>query len=179
MKRKSKLYLIVVSTLALLSSYSVDVFATLEVNDPPKISQQNSTQSFKVPISKSTEQWSVTMGKAIYDQPNMAKSKPGVADMYSITIKNSGVTAYNVRLEAYRNEPNSQTKLQLFSHQIADRFNSGKDWLVHKNLPISVKAEELEIVVYWELEQDQDKTVQGKKVARTWKQSFVFNPNKE
>jgi hypothetical protein len=134
-------------------------------------------QLFDIPASKTSEQWSVTLGEPILDGPNMAP-KPNVADMYSITIKNNGEKAYNVRGEAYRNEPNSQTKLQLALHTLTPSWENGNEMTIHKNLPISVKANELEVVVYWESEEDQNNIVQGKKVARTWKQSFVFKPNK-
>jgi hypothetical protein len=133
-------------------------------------------QLFDVPASKNSEQWSVTLGQPILDGPNMAP-KPNVADMYSVTIKNNGEKAYNVRGEAYRNERNSQTKLKLTLHTLTPSWENGKELTIHKNLPISVNADELEVVVYWESAEDQTNIVQGKKVARTWKQSFIFKPN--
>jgi hypothetical protein len=99
--------------------------------------------------------------------------------MYSLTVKNNGEKAFNVKVEAYRNEPNSQTKLQLTSSQpAASSWENGKELTIHNNIPVSVKSDEVEIVVYWESEKDQGKIVQGKKLARTWKQSFVFKPKK-
>lgn len=174
MKRKSKLYLIAVSTLALLSSHSMDVSATTEVNDPPKISQQNSTQSFKVPVSKSTEQWSVTIGEAIYDHPNMSKPIQGVADMYSLLVKNKGNTVHHVTVDVYRNEPNSPTKFGLFSTQVRTSRNS-ETALLHKNFPVSVKANEIEVVVSWQDESTIAKDGRTKIDGRKYKQSFIFS----
>ncbi|QGQ97732.1 hypothetical protein EHS13_24015 [Paenibacillus psychroresistens] len=78
---------------------SVNVYAT------------DNNQLFHVPTSETSELWSVTLGEPILDRPNMAKPIPNVADVYSLTIKKKEEKAYNVRVEAYRSEPNSQTKL--------------------------------------------------------------------
>jgi hypothetical protein len=81
---------------------------------------------------------------------------------------------YNVRVQAYRDEPGSQTQLQLALSTNLQNWESGREFILHQNLPVSAKADDIEVIVYWETAEDQDKIIHGKKAARTWKQSFHF-----
>ncbi|SFS77790.1 hypothetical protein [Paenibacillus sp. BC26] len=131
--------------------------------------------TYAIPTSTS-EHWSVSLGKPILDEPNIAKPIPNVSNMYSLNIKNNGDKAYNVRVQVFRDEPDSQTQLQLFDTHSAMTgvWSNGEEYKLHKNLPVSVKANDIEIVLYWETEADQSKIVKENNAARTWKQSFHF-----
>ncbi|MFA4137159.1 MULTISPECIES: hypothetical protein [unclassified Brevibacillus] len=133
---------------------------------------------FKVPTSKSGNQWSVTIGQANLDgraiKPVLQKY-----DVYSLSIKNIGETVYNVRVEAYKALPDEQTKLRLFSVPVKSEFLNGEGMTVHQNFPIGLDAKELEINVYWEIKQDYGSKVNGINVTRTWKNSFSFKPDSQ
>ncbi|WP_410511883.1 hypothetical protein PaeBR_17760 [Paenibacillus sp. BR2-3] len=91
-----------------------------------------------------SDHWSVSLGKPIFNDTKMAKPIPNVSNMYSLIIKNNGDNAYNVRVQVFRDEPdNSQTQLQLVSmHSVIQggAWEVGKEYTLHNNLPVSVKA---------------------------------------
>ncbi|MGG1663304.1 hypothetical protein [Brevibacillus sp. NRS-1366] len=134
-------------------------------------------QLFKVPISKSGNQWSITIGQAELDNSSL-KPVAGKYDVYSLALKNTGEVVYNVRVEAYKTLPDEQTKLRLFSAPVKSEFLTGEGITVHQNFPIGLDAKELEINVYWEVKQDHGRSINGTNVARTWKQVFSFKPDK-
>ncbi|MDQ0878807.1 hypothetical protein QFZ77_007466 [Paenibacillus sp. V4I3] len=135
-------------------------------------------QKLKVPdpYIKSTEQWSVQIGNPILDEKDMAKPKSDIANMYSLVITNTGETLNNVIVEAYRNDPNSPTKYGLFSNPLGI-VEHGKVAFQHKNFPVSVKADQVEIVISWE---DSPTTKNGIKIqGRKYKQTFAFGVNRD
>ncbi|MFI8716053.1 hypothetical protein [Brevibacillus brevis] len=136
----------------------------------------HANQLFKVPTSKGGKQWSVTIGEANL-KDSVLKPIAGKYDVYSLALKNTGETVYNVRVEAYRGLPDAQTKLRLFSVPVKSELLTGEGMTVHQNFPISVDANELEINVYWEVQQDHGRSVNGINLARTWKQVFSFKPD--
>ncbi|CEH31167.1 Uncharacterized protein BN1090_A2_03637 [Aneurinibacillus migulanus] len=133
---------------------------------------------FKTPVTKNTEQWSIRIGEARLDAPDMIKSKPGVFDVYSLEIKNNGHTLHNVTVEVYRDEPNSLTKFGLFSNPIGT-IKQGQSILLHKNFPLSVKAKEVEVIVSWQDESKLARDGKTKLEGRKYKQSFIFKPNSQ
>ncbi|OAB31219.1 hypothetical protein PMSD_18670 [Paenibacillus macquariensis subsp. defensor] len=126
------------------------------------------------PYIKSTEQWSVQIDDPIFNEQGMAKPKPGIANTYSLLIKNTGETLHNVIIEGYRNDQGSPTKLGLFSTPIGSVY-SGKEAFSHKNLPVTVKSNYLEIVISW---QDNPVISKGQTIhGRKYKQTFAFRVN--
>ncbi|QHW33829.1 hypothetical protein GZH47_25550 [Paenibacillus rhizovicinus] len=122
-----------------------------------------------------SDHWSVSLDAPDSDNPNMSTPVPNKVNMYSLKLKNTGGQAYHVRVQAFRDEPGSHTQMQLAVNGIvAPVWESGRELTVHHNLPVLAKANDIEVVVYWETAEDQDKIVHGKKAARTWKQSFHF-----
>ncbi|UVI28182.1 hypothetical protein [Paenibacillus spongiae] len=133
-------------------------------------------QSRKIPdpYIKKTEQWSVQIDDPIFNKQGMAKPKPGIANMYSVVIKNTGETLHNVIIEGYRNDPESPTKFGLFSTAIG-KVASGVEAFSHSNLPVSIRANNIEIVISW---QDNPKAIKGQTIeGRKYKQTFTFAVN--
>ncbi|WP_258210202.1 hypothetical protein [Paenibacillus radicibacter] len=135
-------------------------------------------QTFKMldPYIKNTEQWFVQVGNPILDEEGMAKPNLDIAKMYSLVIRNTGETLNNVIVEAYRNEPNSPTKYGLFSKPLGI-VEHGKVAFQHKNFPVSVKSDQVDIVISWE---DSSTTKNGVKIqGRKYKQTFAFGVNRD
>jgi len=118
-----------------------------------------------LPKSQSSNQWSVQVGKAKQDKDSI-KPQNGVFDTYSFNVSNIGHDVDFVKVQAFRDEPNSKTKFALFSE------NNPTSVMIEKkgqefnfsNFPLSIKAKELEIVVTWK-EEGSD---------RELKESFLF-----
>ncbi|MFE4524497.1 hypothetical protein ACFRCQ_20675 [Cytobacillus firmus] len=132
-----------------------------------------SNQLFEVPIIKQSDQWNVELGEAKYGD-NMARPQKGVNEMYSLKIINIGKeNLKNVKIDFYRGDPNSMTKYGL--HTPSERqavFKKGMDFSF-SNLPISLKATELEVVISWQ--DDPSTHADGKVVkGREYKQTFTF-----
>ncbi|MGK5506720.1 hypothetical protein [Brevibacillus formosus] len=161
-----------------VTSFTIAVILLLGQNNLAIASNlvNHGNQLFKVPFSKSGNQWSISIGQAELDSSSL-KPVSGKYDVYSLALKNTGETVYNVRIEAYKTMPDEQTKLRLFSVPVKSEFHTGEGMTVHQNFPIGVDAKELEIDVYWEVKQDHGRSVNGLNVARTWKQVFSFKPN--
>lgn len=170
MKQTVKLCLIAISTLTLLTGFNVGVSATTKEISSPKI---QTNPSFKVPVSKNTEQWSVTMGEAIYNHSNLLKAQPGEFEMYSFLFKNNGTTFDNVTIDIYRNEPNSPTKFELLSHSFKMVKGVPNEYQIN-NLPVPIESTEIEVVISWNDKNTIDKDGETKLEDRKCKQSFVF-----
>jgi hypothetical protein len=132
-----------------------------------------SNQLFEVPIIKQSDQWKVELAEAKYGD-NMARPQKGVNEMYSLKIINIGKeNLKNVKIDFYRGDPNSMTKYGL--HTPSERqavFKKGMDFSF-SNLPISLKATELEVVISWQ--DDPSTHADGKVVkGREYKQTFTF-----
>ncbi|YBV92783.1 hypothetical protein M1D53_11545 [Bacillus sp. PK9-021] len=102
-----------------------------------------------LPISEKSEQWLVEITND-ENGPNLMKSKKGLYHTYSMNIKNIGKSVRNVKVQAFRNEPNSITKYGLFEPteppQLAER--GGHDFHF-SNFGLSEKATDLLIVINW------------------------------
>ncbi|PGD32815.1 hypothetical protein, partial [Bacillus wiedmannii] len=61
-----------------------------------------------LPISKSSERWQLKIGKMDNDS-SLSKPKPGVANMYSLDVKNLGKDVYNLDVDIYSNYSGSKT----------------------------------------------------------------------
>jgi hypothetical protein len=118
-----------------------------------------------LPKSQTSKQWLVQVGEAKHDKDSV-KPKKGVFDTYSFNVSNIGHDVDFVKVQAFRDKPNSKTKFALFSE------NKPTSALIEKKgqtfnfsvLPLSVKAKELEIVVIWK----------ETGINRELKETFVF-----
>jgi hypothetical protein len=129
------------------------------------ISQVSALTFEELPISKSSEQWLIEIGKADAKEPELNEGKDGVFNTYSMTVKSTGGEEItNVRVEAFRDEPNSTTKCELFNSERHRLLEEGNPFHF-SNFPISVNAKELEVVITWSKEGSD----------RKYKERFVFN----
>lgn len=128
-----------------------------------------------MPVIQSSDQWEVQIDSPDDQKhPDMAKAKKGVYNTYSLKLKDLKKEVYNVKVEAYRDEPNSKTKYELFTVDNSV-FKSGKAIQLHTNFPISVNAEELEVTITWQ-EEPYITLKNGQKAdSRRYKQVFKFN----
>lgn len=116
-----------------------------------------------LPKSQTSKQWLVQVGEAKPDTDSV-KPQKGVLNTYSFYIKNISNTVDSVTVQAFRDEPNSQTKFALLGNEIsAGILQKGHDFNFSV-FPLSVKANELEIVVTWK----------EKGIDRELKETFVF-----
>ncbi|XRG80015.1 hypothetical protein V5E38_06815 [Rossellomorea sp. GAMAL-10_SWC] len=126
---------------------------------------------YSLPISKSSNQWSIKIDQADQDtvnNPKLTKAKKGVFNVYSLDISNIGErNINNVKIEAYRNEPHSKTYYELFTQEGDILIKDGSSYH-HANFPISVKAKVFKVYITWE------KTIKGKQI-RHFKETFVFH----
>jgi len=124
-----------------------------------------------LPLTKSSDQWSIKINQADLDkvnEPKLTKAKKGVFNVYSLDISNIGDrNINNVRIEAFRDEPNSKTYYELFTNEGDILVKEGSSYH-HSNFPISVKAKILKIDITWE------KTI-NENQRRHFKETFIFH----
>ncbi|MED1471231.1 hypothetical protein [Bacillus salipaludis] len=132
----------------------------------------------KLPIKHSSMQWSVEVAEPGHGK-ELAKSKKGKFNTYSLEVHNIGKKVNSVEVFMYRNEPNSTTKFSLFgcpngedciegrfeqAISLAKQLNKGKPFRF-ENFPLADKATELEVEVIW--------TQKGQE-GRPLKETFTF-----
>lgn len=134
-----------------------------------------STQLFKVPNIKQSDQWKVELDGVKY-YSEMDRPEKGKFEMYSLKITNIGKDLKNVSFDSFRDEPNTQTKFGLsISDEEHEVFKHGMEFNF-SNFPISVKSNELQIEISWH--DDPVTLTNGKKVqGREYKETFSFTRN--
>ncbi|WML45459.1 hypothetical protein [Neobacillus sp. PS3-40] len=118
-----------------------------------------------LPKSQTSKQWLVQIDKT-KDDKDSVKPQKGVFDTYSFNVRNIGHNVDFVKVQAFRDAPNSKTKFALFSE------NKPTSVMIEKKgqnfnfsvFPLWVKAKELEIVVTWK----------EKGIDRELKETFLF-----
>ncbi|MBY0599211.1 hypothetical protein [Bacillus bingmayongensis] len=132
-----------------------------------------------LPISQNSKQWKVNIDEVKKTDKDMLQPKKGVFHTYHFSVQNIGKDeVYNVHVEVFRNEPNTETKHELFSLKEA-RLASGKTGFEHANFPVSVKANEVDVMITWQehpfLAMRNGQKVEGRK----FKEHFVFKEAKK
>lgn len=118
----------------------------------------------KLPSFKTSNQWEVVIDKP---DNNDIESNP-VFNVYSMDIIRNGDEDIKIlRVEAYRDEPNSLTDFELFTVN----YEKEKDMDLqpsfhHQNFPISAKAKNLKVIITWKKPSDS---------SRLFKEEFVFH----
>jgi hypothetical protein len=117
-----------------------------------------SALTFKdLPIKQTSSQWEVTIDKEQYNGPKDQKK----FQTYSFTVRNLGKDVSDVKIQAFRDIPDSQTRYALFSAPALTSFSKDKSF-TQENFMISNNATSLEIELNW--------TKNGRPV----KETFVF-----
>ncbi|MGJ7912338.1 hypothetical protein [Neobacillus sp. LXY-1] len=121
-----------------------------------------------LPSKESSKQWEVIVGKADSDDTKLNKStKPDLYNVYSLNIKNIGDKDIKmVKVEAYRDEPNSTTQYELFT--VDYEHNSLEKPFHHQNFPLYTKATQLKVIVTWTKKSDKND------YPRKYSEQFVF-----
>ncbi|MBM7605592.1 hypothetical protein JOC75_003615 [Metabacillus crassostreae] len=135
-----------------------------------------STRIFEVPVSQKSDQWKVELGEVKYHSKMSRPKKGENFEMYSLKITNIGKDVHNVEFETYRDEPNSETKFGLsLEDEQKGIFEQGMD-VSFANMPIYVKANELEVVISWH---GKPVTLKDGTVTegREYKETFTFTRN--
>lgn len=110
-----------------------------------------------LPIKQTSSQWEVTVDKEQYNGPK----DPKKFQTYSFNVKNLGKDVSDVKIQAFRDLPDSQTRYALFSEPALTSISKDKSF-TQENFMISNNASSLEIELNW--------TKNGKPV----KETFVF-----
>lgn len=135
----------------------------------PSIYAQSSALA---PERHETKQWLVQIDEPIFDRSQLSKPQLGEYDTYSLVIRNQGKTLHDVTVEAFRKDPQTSTQLELFTLSVGT-VTSGHNALNHSGFPVSVEADQVEIVISWH---DLDRKNQGAKgKGRKYKQTFLFH----
>ncbi|MEH7384413.1 hypothetical protein V7147_03215 [Bacillus sp. JJ1521] len=121
----------------------------------------------KLSAKEVSKQWEVVVGKPDNEDPKANISdKPDLYNVYSLDIKNIGDDNIElVRVEAYRNEPNTSFEYELFTVENDAPKKNLYPSFHHTNFPLYAKATELKIVVTWTKKHDQH---------RKLREQFVF-----
>ncbi|PMC36044.1 hypothetical protein CJ195_17520 [Bacillus sp. UMB0899] len=135
-----------------------------------------SNELFNVPVSQKSDQWKVELGEVNYNSKEIQEARPKKGEnfeMYSLKITNIGKDVHNAEFETYRDEPNSRTK---FGLSLQDEFKGiykQGNVVNFENLPMYVKANEIEVVISWHGDPVtlKDGTVDE---GREYKETFTF-----
>ncbi|KXI47437.1 MULTISPECIES: hypothetical protein [Bacillus cereus group] len=127
-----------------------------------------------LPISQTSDRWKIEI-KQPEKKTGLVTSKKDVFDTYGFEVQDIGKDAYHVTVEVFRNEPDSQTKYELFTSK-KDHVLSKEVAFNHANFPISVQSNELEVIITWQekpsrLLKDGQKDCESE---RKYKQTFTF-----
>ncbi|KAB2331734.1 hypothetical protein [Bacillus mesophilum] len=131
-----------------------------------------------LPTNQTSKQWSVQIGKAIESKGSV---KPEISKFhtYSLNLNNIGEDVLTVKVNMYRNEPDSKTKYSLTgcsdekdcnqnSHEqamaLAKQLNEKMPY-IYQNFPLAEKATELEVEIIW---------MPKENPGRLLKETFVF-----
>ncbi|MBE7104646.1 hypothetical protein FT637_16775 [Bacillus cereus] len=127
-----------------------------------------------LPISQNSDQWQVNIDEVKKTSGKLLQPKKGVFQTYHFSVKNLGKNeVYNVQVEAFRNEPNTKTKYELFSRK-EGRLASEKTGFEHANFPVSTKADEIDVMITWQEHPFQSMRNGQKVESRKFKEHFVF-----
>ncbi|WJE54697.1 hypothetical protein QRE66_10970 [Bacillus cereus] len=132
-----------------------------------------------LPISQNSKQWKVNIDEVKKTGQGMLQPKKGVFHTYHFSVQNIGKDeVYNIQVEVFRNEPNTETKYELFSLKEA-RLASGRTEFKHANFPVSTKADEVDVMITWQ-EHPFRAMRNGQKVEeRKFKEHFVFKESQK
>ncbi|WP_284951690.1 hypothetical protein [Cytobacillus oceanisediminis] len=116
----------------------------------------------KLPIVQKSDQWSVQVGEADKGK-DLAQPVKGKFNTYSLKIDKIGEDVDSVKVNLYRNEPNSNTRYSLVSCppsvpcskedpkwaiDLARQLNEGSPYRF-SNFLLAEKATELEVEIVW------------------------------
>ncbi|ASK63947.1 hypothetical protein CFK37_18175 [Virgibacillus phasianinus] len=118
----------------------------------------------KLPASETSTQWEVVIDHPESDE---VKPKPGVYNMYSMDIKYVGDENIKlVRVEAYRDEPNSPIEYELFTADYEEMDGNFEPSFHHQNFPFSAQAKKLKVIITWKKDRNN---------SRSFRDVFVFS----
>ena len=122
-----------------------------------------------IPSKEYSKQWEVVVGKADSDEPKLNKSsKPDLYSVFSLDVKNIGDENIKlIRVEAYRDEPNSTTQYELFTVDYEDEQALYPSFH-HHNFPLYTKAKELKVIITWTKKSEKNDH------QRKFREQFVF-----
>ncbi len=121
----------------------------------------------QLPNTQKSEQWTVEIDKVKYNHSQDIKSKKGVYQTYSLTIKNNRNDASDVRIELFRGEENSNIKYGIVNSERETLNRDDENPFHFANFPLAEKAKELEVVITWK----------EKDSGRNYQERFIFNQN--
>lgn len=132
----------------------------------------------ELPIKQTSKNWSVKIEEDLLGEKGPTKPKTGEYNAYSLKVESVGDDLHTVKINMYRDEPNSTVKYSLYwcpddndcnkiNHNraisLANQMKKGKPYTYH--FPLAEKASELEIEVIWTKEKN----------GRPMKETFIFN----
>ncbi|WP_088352041.1 hypothetical protein [Bacillus cereus] len=154
-------------------SFFLLLFCLIVVNETYAYSPKS------LPFSQNSDQWQVNIDKPKKTNKNMLQAKKDEFQTYHFSVKNVGNSeVYNVNVEVFRNEPNKKTKYELFSLK-ESRLASGKTGFEQANLPVSTKADEIDVIITWQEHPFRSMRNSQKVESRKFKEHFVFKEAKK
>ncbi|KRD89908.1 hypothetical protein ASE51_04665 [Bacillus sp. Root147] len=107
----------------------------------------------KLPMKKSSEQWSVELTKASMTGDNQLKWKNNVYHTYGLTVENIGKDVERVQVQAFRHEGKNKAKYSLFSPIERSNLSKSGQRFRYANFAVPGKAAGLDIMINWTDEQ--------------------------
>jgi len=120
----------------------------------------------ELPSIEKSKQWSVEVTNPDTHDTDLAQAKRGVYHTYSLNVKNVGKDVDDVKVQLFRNEPNSNTKYGLLPTIEIPQLSQKDGHPLHvSNFGLSETATDLNIVITWK-EQDAE---------RLYQETFTFH----
>jgi hypothetical protein len=131
----------------------------------------SASAKFQVPIQKESNHWKLELLNPPADG-DITENEKGKFEMYGLKVINNGEKAYNVRVEAFRNEAGTDTMFGLAPQMTGKEVETAHNF-TFVNFPIKSESNKLEIVVTWE--DKPSKLNNGEMAAgRKYKETFVI-----
>ena len=123
----------------------------------------------KLPITEKSKQWEVEIAKPDEEDPHLVRAKKGLYNTYSLNLRNIGKDVQDVKVQLFRNEPNSTTRYGLLPAIEPCHLSKSQKVALHiSNFGLSDKAEELTVLVTWK----------EKNETRDYQETFTFQQKK-
>ncbi|MES5265342.1 hypothetical protein [Priestia megaterium] len=120
----------------------------------------------ELPTTETSKQWAVEINNPDNDYPNLAQARRGVYHTYSLNVKNVGKDVHEVKVQLFRNEPNSNTKYGLLPTMESPELSQKDGHPLHvSNFGLSEEATDLNIVITWK----------EKGEEREYQETFTFH----
>ncbi|QWJ09309.1 hypothetical protein [Bacillus mycoides] len=109
----------------------------------------------EIPSIQEANDWKVEIENPS-SNPRLVKAEKNKTNVYSMTVTNKGSKVHNVKVLIFRNDPKEQMKYGLIP-EVKQDVLTHKGMVKFSNIPIDIKAKDLEVSIVWEKSPFKDK----------------------